>query len=157
MKRNALFFTVLLFLISSCNKYPNVNDEEVKNLAIESAKYSLVNLEFLERYLVKSALNGDDTDLNNRLNIIKSDNFSSFNYKYRFLNYIDNDKFIQSLDSAIKAKRIKIENVRIDNTSNEFKKCECSADLKIGELRYPISYSAQYSEDGKLIVQTQLK
>lgn len=154
MKRNALFFIVLLFL-ASCNNYPNVNDEVVKNLALESAKHALLNLSFSQKNLVKLAIRGDTVELKNNLDAIRLGYFSSFDCQ--FLNHFEDDKFIQTLDSAIQAKKITIENVRVDNVSSELKKSECSAELQIGELRYQISYSAQYSEDDKLIVQTQLK
>ena len=152
MKATKLFMLALftgLFIVS-CQHAPKANDEEVKKKAIESAiNIFYTKFNYIQKAALINAMRGDqEAD--------KKMKMSEYFVEGSFLND-KNEKLIPVIDSSLKAGNITIENIKVENRNNELKKCECSADLIIGTLSYKVSYIAQYTEDGKLIVETQLK
>ncbi len=147
----ALFITLL---ISSCQHAPNANDKEVKEKAIENAiKMIYSNSTYFQRSILIRSMRGDkkaSKDLDNKWLEDFTNGLAAFGKN-------NSEELKSVIDSSLKIGNIRIDNIRIDNTNNELKKSECSADLYFGLLFYNISYMAQYTEDGILVVETQFK
>lgn len=48
---------------------------------------------------------------------------------------------------------VNIQSIRIVGTNNEIKKCDCEADIYVGDTKInSVSYSAQYTEDEMIYV-----
>lgn len=140
-------------LIISCKQAPKASDSEVKNKVIESAINEICEkASCYQRYMLISSMRGDKDAFKNEDNKWLEKECKDLEI---FENYKDKLKVV--LDSSLKEGNITIENIRVDNSNNELRKCECSADLNLGLISYKISYIAQYTEEGKLVVETQFK
>ena len=166
IKRNLLFLKttkilmlalITSLLIVSCKQAPKANSEEVKKKATESAiKMIYINFNYIQKNILLCSMRGDQkgiNDLNQNTWIKDLAEALSNSYTENKMN----EELRPVIDSTLNVGNITIENIRVDNSNNDLKKCECSADLNIGLVSYKIKYTAQYTEDGKLVVETQFK
>ena len=137
------------------------NDESVKNLAIEvSKKLILENATVNEKMLITKALTGTWEDVEKLKSGIGVANYlfgGFYNSLTAAYNQKINELFSTAFDSAFNAGGVRIENIRINYVNNDILKSECDADLVLGCMTYPITYSAQVTEDGGVYVYAQFK
>ena len=63
-------------------------------------------------------------------------------------------KLIAQVDEQVADLKMNIINFRINGKHDDIKKCECGGDLSFSNGKTaPISYTAQFTEDGKLYVE----
>ena len=169
MRKITTICAVLCLLISACNfkKAPKCDEERVKNTAIELIK------EKIKEQLTKGDRHNpfDVSDLetsiySETIKIVGAKfpesvyNEKSMGLCYHY-SYKETDEFKQfkkqtedSLENvAINDLNINIKSIRLVNTNNEIKKCDCEADVYSEDTRInSITYSAQYTEDETIYV-----
>lgn len=170
MRKITTICAVLCLLISACNfkKAPKCDEESVRNTAIELIKGKI------KEQLTKGDTHNpfDVTDIKSSIysetkNIVGAKFPESVFYESKSLyyhsypNYIETDEFKQFKEQtedslcniAINALNIDIKSIRLVNTNNEIKKCDCEADIYTEDTKIiSVAYSAQYTEDETIYV-----
>ena len=159
--KNLFLFAAAISMLVACSHAPDGNSKEVKALAIVSS------IEFMDSHfdnVIKSSivasLRGDESKVKDIKYMIDNNSFGFLQRsEYDILlgdNY-DITNFNNILDSCISKRIINLTDIRIDKKDDNLRKSEYSAKLLYGLLYYDISYTAQYTEDGKLIVEAIVK
>lgn len=165
MRKIITICAVLCLLISACNfkKAPKCDEESVKNTAIKLMK------ERINEQLKKGVYN-NPSDIDGIIKSISSEtknivvakfpesvkDYGAICAGYHF-SYLWIDEFKkykeQTEDSLVAALNIDIKSIRIVNTNNEIRKCDCEADVYIEDsITNNVAYSAQYTEDETIYV-----
>jgi hypothetical protein len=150
-------FTASFLMITACGKStPHCTDVDVTNVVIEVATDELKNQMTRQAIIDQAGLdpalwgNPSYNDLKQRLTSIGTEAKGSME-----------QNIIDSVDRQVAALTLKVDGIRDNGTDKKVKKCNCVANLsmlqkgKEGQAEapsFPISYTAQYTEDGKLYV-----
>jgi hypothetical protein len=153
---NKLTFNLILviILLVSCGKStPKSDSEEVKKMAIESAINIIIdNANYIDKYLLSEYIKGNDVyyledafrsnDLGNKDGVLKN-------------------VFHASLDSVIisayQSGLFTLKDIRIISKDNNLRSCISVAEMCFKEKNFSITYTAQYTEDGNLHVESEFK
>lgn len=155
-------FLLLASMLHACNmnRPPKCDDKQVQELVLEIISEDLKN----ESLKTTSRSSGFFGLMQSRIYVRvfnsmaynESPDYSDLN-KYRGQEE-KLDKILIALDSLFHPKNFQLKNILISKIDKELKKCECDADLsfidstKHTEEPINVNYTAQYSEDGNLVV-----
>lgn len=164
MRTTKIFFLILFFTGCNFNSAPECADEKVKKLVME-----IVIDELKDQYL-----NGDEMaifwvrgfgDIHTHMKLdamltagSRAQGGGEYEPTYKDLVEHQDDaelfkQMLNHIDSVFADNSdITLESVRIENIDKEIKKCKCSANIVSSENKVPISYTAQYTEEGKVYV-----
>ena len=158
--KNLIFYIITLSLFA-CSLPPDMDNEDIKKLALECSKKAIINNFTLEqKILITKSLTGDIKDVEkikdglNYSNLFFGNLYSGLASFYR--KDID-QKLMDSFDNGCVSGKVRIENIRINYRNYETGKSECNADLVLGVLTYAITYSAQYMENGQIYVESRFR
>lgn len=144
MKTKTLSLLLGIILLASCGKSaPKGDSPEVKKQIVDKVISIIVDKgRYSDKKVLIDALHGKDT-----------------RETQQFMTWADNNPFIQNskefqllCDSARTAGLITVKDIRTESIDKEIKKTECKATFSVGVLSFPITYSVQYTEEGKLYV-----
>lgn len=137
-----LFMSMASIFCVSCSKSgaPSCTDESVKKLALD------ISMGEVRNQLLKLAI------MMSNISVAGS---------YDDLSKIKNKpgaepirRLISTVDQQITEAKINLVNIRINGEHGDIKKCECGGDLSFSNGKtLPITYTAQFTEDGKVYVE----
>lgn len=138
-----LAFSLVLLFNVGCSKSgaPSCTDESVKKLVLDISTGELRN-QFLNQNMMMSPIRvpGSYDDVKK---IASQPDV-----------HPEVGKLIAKVDEQIADAKINLINVRINGKNNEIKKCECGGDLSFSNGKtHSITYTAQFTEDGKVYVE----
>lgn len=131
--------SVALLLCFGCTKSgaPSCTDESVKKLVLDISTGELRN-QLLNQAMMMSPIRVPGTY--DDLNKIKDQPGAE-----------EIRKLILTVDQEIADAKISLANIRINDKRNDIKKCDCGGDLAFSNGKtFPITYTAQFTEDGKV-------
>lgn len=162
MRKSLLILCCLLVSLTGCAKSPSCSDSAVKKLAIEASILPLTkNNVFLPEVMeIMGATFGKD--------LATLTSFTEGNF-----NAVRQSKNPQAVDAMKKIDsrmaNASIESVRTDSKDDTAKRCDCEAELVLPfdkdqqdalnrkDITLPIKYSAQFTDDGKIVVKVNMQ
>ena len=163
MRKSLLILCCLFVSFTGCAKSPKCSDSAVKKLAIEASILPLTknNNVFLPEVMeIMGATFGKD--------LATLTSFTEGNF-----NAVRQSKNPQAIDAMKKIDsrmaNASIESVRTVSKDDTAKKCDCEADfvllfdkdqqdaLNRKDITLPIKYSAQFTDDGKIVVKVNMQ
>ena len=163
MRKNILILCCFLMSVTGCAKSPSCSDSAVKKLAIEASILPLTknNNVFLPEVMeIMGATFGKD------LATVTSFTDGDFNAlrQSKTPQVVDAMKKIDS-----RMANASIESIRTDSKDDTAKRCDCEAELVLPfdkdqqdalnrkDITLPIKYSAQFTDDGKIVVNVSMQ
>lgn len=157
----SLLFLIILQEACNFNSAPKCTDAKVKNLVMDITIEELKN-QYLQRpenaMISLMAMSTSNTYQQIILEGSMAQGGGNYKPSYKDLKKHEKDDktiyaIVHNVDSIFADNSdITLESIRVDDVDKGIKKCNCSADIVSGENKVPISYSAQYTEEGKLYV-----
>lgn len=138
-----LAFSLFLLFFIGCSKSgaPSCSDDSVKGLVLDISAGELRN-QLLSQNMMMSSIRvpGSYDDIKK---IASEPNAPP-----------EVVELISKVDEQITQLNINLINVRMNGKNNEIKKCDCGGDLSFANGKtHSITYTAQYTEDGKVYVE----
>jgi hypothetical protein len=153
-----ILFTACFLMVTACGKSaPQCTDGDVKNLVMEIVadefKNQMTRQAIINQAGIDPALWGNPSynDLKQRLKSIGAEAKGSLE-----------QNIIDSVDRQTAAISLELDGIRDNGADKKIKKCNCGANLSMlpkglkdqaEAPSFPISYTAQYTEDDKLHVE----
>jgi len=162
-EHRSMAMTILLTILAlpiivclSCSKSgaPSCNDEPVKKLVLDISREEFRHALFdnaikynteLPRHNLGTQVHDLTYDEVNKLK-----DAPDINTPYKE----EARKLMSTVDQQVTALNINLTNIRLNGKHDDIKKCECGGDLTLSNGKaLPITYTAQYTEDGKIYVE----
>ena len=139
---SALSLALLFFVACTKSGSPSCTDESVKKLVLDISA-----VEFRNQLTASSCGNSGMHHL--------------AGFSYDSLNDLKNNKgneyikeIISAVDKQFAEAKMSLANIRVNGKRDDIKKCECGGDLALSDGKtHPITYTAQFTEDGKVHVE----
>lgn len=140
MKRFIIAASCMVLLSSCSPKAPSCNEESVTKLVMEITTKEVRNQAF---------------DTNMKLGgMITLQSYDELNAQKDAPGAEKLKEIIRSTDQQIADSKLTLSGIRVNSVKNEIKKCECGGNItNANGASIPITYSAQYTEDGQVYVE----
>lgn len=153
-----VLFSSIVLLIACGKSAPKCDDDDVKKLAIQTAIKSYLNqAKFSDKITMLKYLRGDNDAFKNANTFEDAMVNSIGGFATAFGDSESDSLFSVPIDSAYQAGAITLDAIRVKEISDELKKCGCEANINFKQIYYEISYSAQYTEDNRVYVESELR
>jgi len=160
MKKSIAFVPLLLCLFACSQKAPKCSDGDVKKLVIETSQ-ELVEKKMIKNFLEKNmnefsnVLNKNETSDSNLIAKIIYGQIPTLN-DLKASNTPKIKEYVRDIES--KCSKLSIESIRTSSKDDVAKKCSCEGDVIVTpEIKIPIRYNAQKTDDGKIRVEVNMQ
>ncbi len=140
-----LGLSMMVCLSCSTSRAPSCTDEPVKKLVLDISAGEVRNQLFQAGKIEYGIRDGRG---------VLPGTYDDFRKLQDTPGYEKARELMSFVDQQITAANISLTNIRLNGKHDEIKKCECGGDLVFSNGKtHPITYTAQYTEDGKVYVE----